>query len=73
MIEAELVHLIASDAHNTITRRFYMKEAYQLLEKEFSLKKVEEFQQNTKDLINGELISPNTSKKVKQPKFLGLF
>lgn len=28
-----LKHLIASDAHYTTTRRFYMKEAYQLLEK----------------------------------------
>ena len=43
LIEAELVHFIASDAHNIGPRRFYMKEAYQQLEKEFGGKKVEEF------------------------------
>ena len=73
LIEADLVHFIASDAHNTTSRSFYMKEAYQQLEKEFSLKKAENFQQVTKDIINGELIIPNAPKKIKQPKFLGLF
>ncbi|WP_442852118.1 CpsB/CapC family capsule biosynthesis tyrosine phosphatase [Carnobacterium sp. AT7] len=38
-MEDELVHFIASDAHNTTSRRFYMKEAYQQIEKEFGLKK----------------------------------
>lgn len=73
LLEANLVHFIASDAHNTTTRNFYMEEAYQQLEQDFNLKKIEEFQQITKDLINGELIIPHTPKKVKQTKFLGLF
>lgn len=73
LIEANLVHFIASDAHNISSRSFYMKEAYQKLEKEFGREKVEEYHQVTKDLINGELIIPPTARKVKQIKFLGIF
>lgn len=49
-----------------------MKEDYQRLEREFCGGKVEKFQQITKDIINDELILPNTPKKIKQPKFLEL-
>lgn len=42
LIEANLVHFMASDAHNITSRSFYMKEAYQKIEKEFGSKKVEE-------------------------------
>lgn len=73
LIEANLVHFIASDAHNTTTRTFYMKEAYQQLEKEFSLKKVEVFQQTTKNLVNGEIVVSDIPKNIKKTKFLGLF
>lgn len=73
LIEANLVHFIASDAHNTTTRTFYMKEAYKKLEKEFSKEKVAEYKQMTKDIINGEIVYPLSPKSIKQPKFLGLF
>lgn len=73
LIEANLVHFIASDAHNISSRAFYMDEAYQKLEKEFGREKVEEYHQVTKDLINGELIIPPTARKVKKIKFLGIF
>lgn len=73
LIEANLVHFIASDAHNISSRSFYMKEAYQKLEKEFGREKVEEYHQVTKDLVNGEMIIPQTARKVKQIKFLRIF
>lgn len=73
LIEANLVHFIASDAHITSSRAFCMEEAYQKLEKEFGEKKAKEFQQVTKDLINGEIIVSPTPRKLKQSKFLGLF
>lgn len=73
LIEANLVHFIASDAHNTTTRTFYMKEAYKKLEKEFGKEKVAEYKQATKDIVNGEVLYPLSPKSIKQPKFLGLF
>ncbi|ALV21546.1 tyrosine-protein phosphatase [Carnobacterium antarcticum] len=73
LIEAGLVHFIASDAHNVQSRTFHLKEAYEKLEKEFDKKKVQQFKQTTKDLINGEIIVTNPPKEVKTSKFLGLF
>lgn len=73
LIEANLVHFIASDAHNISSRTFYMKDAYQKLEKEYGRKKIEEYQQVTKDLINGELIISPMPRKIKPSKFMGLF
>lgn len=73
LIESNLVHFIASDAHNTTTRTFYMKDAYSKLEKEFGKEKLLEYQQVSKDIVNGELISPSEPKSIKQSKFLGLF
>lgn len=73
LVESNLVHFIASDAHNTTTRTFYMKDAYKKLEKEFGKEKVLEYKKVTKKLVNGELIIPSEPKLVKQPKFLGLF
>ena len=52
LIEANLVHFIASDAHNITSRTFYMKDAYQRLEKEFGKEKVSKLKQVTKDLNN---------------------
>src|SRR5699024_3156534 len=73
LIEADLVHFLASDAHNTGSRSFHMKAAYQKLEKEFGKEKVAAYQQVTKDLVNGDPIFPPTPTKVKRSKFLGLF
>lgn len=73
LIEADLVHFLASDAHNIGSRSFHMKAAYQKLEKEFGKEKVAAYQQVTKDLVNGDPIFPPTPTKVKRSKFLGLF
>lgn len=73
LIEHDLVHFIASDAHNTSNRAFHMKEAYQKIEKEFGREKREAFHQTTKDLLNGDIVSPPTAQLIKKKKFLGLF
>lgn len=73
LIQSDLVHFIASDAHNIHSRDFHMKEAYEKLEKEFGKQKVNQFDQTTKDLINGELIVTNPPKQMQKTKFLGLF
>ena len=73
LVEANLVHFIASDAHNVSSRSFHMKEAFRKLEKEYGREKVNEYHQVTKDLVNGEVIVSLTPRTVKQSKFLGLF
>src|SRR5699024_10836767 len=74
LIEADLVHFLASDAHNVTSRKFYMKEAFQKLEKEFGVKKVKAFDQITRDLINGDVVSVPEPQKIQSSKrFIGLF
>lgn len=73
MVEANLIHIIASDAHNVTTRTFHLKEAYAKLEKNVGIEKVVVYKQHAKDLINGETISSFPISKVKKHKFLGLF
>ena len=73
MIEANLVHFIASDAHNTSSRAFHMKEAYDLLAKEYGRGKRNEFHQVTKDLLNGEVVIPPSANSISTKRFFGLF
>ena len=74
LIEADLVHFLASDAHNVTSRKFHMKEAFQKLEKQYGVEKVEAFDQVTRDLINGEVVSVPEPRNIKSSKrFFGLF
>lgn len=73
LIQANLVHFIASDAHNTHSRDFHMNEAYDKLGKEFGNQTINQFKQVTKDLINGEIIVTHSPEQVRRTKFLGLF
>lgn len=54
MIEHNLVHIIASDAHNTTNRLFNMKKAYQQLESEYGKRKAIYFQENARCVWDGE-------------------
>lgn len=74
LIEHNLAHFIASDAHNTTNRLFYMKEAMQKLEKDFGKEKVHFFYQTTRDLINGDTVRLSEAIKIEgKRKFFGLF
>lgn len=72
MVKHNLVQMVASDAHGVKKRTFYMKEAYQIIGKEFGKEKVIQMQQVTKDLLNGELVNYPLYQEVKKRKF-GLF
>jgi len=71
LIEANLVHILASDAHNTRGRSFHMQEAFAKLEKEFGSEKALAFQETAKDLINGDAVrtAPPTEVKTKKRRF----
>lgn len=74
LIESNLVHFLASDAHNTTTRPFYMKAAFDKLEKEFGKEKVVTFDQMTRDLVNGDPLTLAEPQQIKNKKrFFGLF
>ena len=68
LIEANLVHILASDAHNTRGRGFHFQEAFAKLEAEFEPEKVAYFKQNAKDLFNGDVVQTEAPSEVYQKK-----
>ena len=74
LIAADLVHFLASDAHNVTSRRFHMKEAFEKLETEYGKERVRAFDQITRDLINGDGVSiPQPQNIKKNKRFFGVF
>jgi len=71
IIKSNLGFVFASDAHNFKGRRFLMKEAFDKLEREEGSSRVNQFNLNAKNIINGvtvddmdfEKISKRTTKK----------
>ena len=68
LIEANLVHILASDAHNTRGRGFHFRKAFAKLEAEFGPEKVAYFKQNAKDLFNGDVVHTEDPSEVYQKK-----
>lgn len=72
MVTHNLVQMVASDAHGVTKRRFYLKEAYEIIEQEWGKEKVLQMQQVVRDLVNGDEVSYPSYTEVKKKKF-GLF
>ncbi len=72
MVTHNLVQMVASDAHGISKRRFYLKQAYEIIEQEWGKEKVLQMQQVARDLINGDEVSYPSYTEVKKKKF-GLF
>ncbi|MDX8047120.1 CpsB/CapC family capsule biosynthesis tyrosine phosphatase [Gracilibacillus sp. S3-1-1] len=73
MIEANLTHFIASDAHNTTTRGFVMQDALSIVKNEYGTSMVYWFMENAQYLVNGEIVVGDVPEKIKKKKVLGIF
>ncbi|MBT2259245.1 tyrosine-protein phosphatase [Priestia megaterium] len=73
LIEANLTHFIASDAHNTSTRNFRIRESISKIHKEFGIQTVYYFQENAELLIQGQTVYKQEPSHIKRKKFLGFF
>lgn len=73
LIEANLTHFIASDAHNINGRTFRLTEAYDLIESQYGVDMMYFFTENAQYLVNGQMVDRGEPEKVKRKKFLGLF
>ncbi len=73
LIEANLTHFIASDAHNTHNRSFKMAEAFRLIDSKYGADMVYLFTENAELLIQGQSVMKDIPERVKKKKFLGLF
>src|SRR5690606_16511660 len=66
LIRQQLVHLIASDAHNVISRPPGLKEAYEVIQEEFGEDMVLYFQQNAEFVMENKQITSPPTPKVKR-------
>ena len=73
LIEANLTHFIASDAHNVHNRSFKMVEAFEQIEKSYGMDMVYLFRENAELLVQGKNVFKEMPEKVQRKKFLGIF
>jgi protein-tyrosine phosphatase len=73
LIEANLTHFIASDAHNIKSRGFNMAEAMDLIETKYGLDYVYLFQENAELLVGGCNVYREAPQTIRKKKFLGIF
>lgn len=73
MIASHLVHFIASDAHNTTSRPFKLREAYEEIEQQFGVDFRYLFMENAEAVVQNRPILKEMPQPVKRKKFFGLF
>ncbi|MGG5317361.1 tyrosine-protein phosphatase [Enterococcus sp. AZ072] len=69
MLENKLVYMVASDAHSIQHRGFYLKEAYQEIEKNVGIDYAQAMEQMAKDLLNGDPVQRPGFQKIKRSRF----
>lgn len=72
LMEHDMVHFIASDAHNSNTRNFSLKEAYEVIMKNYSREFSDYYRGNAESLLAGTDIGRKEPIPVRK-KILGLF
>jgi len=73
LLESNLSHVIASDAHNITNRSFKIREAFSVIEKEFGMDYVYLLQENASLIAEGNMIYREHPEPIKRKKFLGIF
>src|SRR5690606_32221946 len=73
LIEANLTHFIASDAHNVSSRSFKMVEAFHEVEKSFGNDMVYMLKENAELLVVNQRVNKEIPERVVRKKFLGIF
>ena len=76
LIEANLTHLIASDAHNTTTRGFCMRDAFAELEENYGPSMVYLFAENAENVLRitvGNANQPDSPENNEKKKFFRNF
>lgn len=73
LIEAKMAHFIASDAHNLTSRSCKLREAYELLEREYGIEARYYFQENAELVVNNQTVYAEPPERIRRKKFLGIF
>ncbi|MDP7978338.1 tyrosine-protein phosphatase [Bacillus sp. WLY-B-L8] len=73
LVEHNLTHMIASDAHNTTTRAFHLQAGYDVIENEFGTNMLIDFKENPYLLISGKTIYKEDPQQIRRKKIFGIF
>ncbi|MFV0557015.1 MAG: tyrosine-protein phosphatase [Lactovum sp.] len=73
ILDNQLAHFIASDAHNITSRAFKMKDAFQIIEKNYGQETVDYFNYNAEQVIVNGTIDFNPPAKKAKKKLFGKF
>jgi protein-tyrosine phosphatase len=73
LIEANLTHFLASDAHNLTNRTFKMREAYDVMEQKYGNDMVYYFEENAYLAIEGKVVYKEDPERIKRKKLFKLF
>jgi len=73
LIEANLIHFVASDAHNITSRAFHLEHAYEVVEDKYGIDMLYLFRENAALLVEGKNVYKEMPQQVKKKKFLGIF
>ncbi|WP_026672869.1 tyrosine-protein phosphatase [Alkalihalobacterium bogoriense] len=73
IIEANLTHFVASDAHNIDARTFRLASAYLQVETKFGTGTVYQFQENAALLAENKHVAVEQPEMIKRRKILGIF
>ncbi|MGF6953414.1 protein-tyrosine phosphatase [Neobacillus sp. B4I6] len=73
LIEANLIHFIASDAHNTSNRTFKMREAFSIIQAKYGNDMVYLLEENGELMIEGSHVYKEVPERIKKKKFFKIF
>ncbi|WP_112182132.1 MULTISPECIES: tyrosine-protein phosphatase [Paraliobacillus] len=73
LIEANLTHFIASDAHNITTRGFRNQEANTVIKDTFGHAMLYYFMENAQYIVENQTVIGQEPERIKKKKFMGLF
>ncbi|MBT2724000.1 tyrosine-protein phosphatase [Bacillus sp. ISL-46] len=73
LVDANLTHFIASDAHNTNNRTFKMREAFDIIQAKYGNDMVYLFQENAELVIEGSHVYKEVPERIKKKKFFKIF
>jgi protein-tyrosine phosphatase len=73
LVEANLTHFIASDAHNITSRSFKMREAFDVIERKYGIEMVYMFEENAALAIEGRHVYKEDPELIKRKKLFSFF
>ncbi|MDY0404703.1 CpsB/CapC family capsule biosynthesis tyrosine phosphatase [Virgibacillus sp. 179-BFC.A HS] len=71
IVDANLTHFVASDAHNMTTRGFCMQEAYHAIQELYGYEMHTTLEENAQLLVAGKNVNKFEPERIKKKKFLG--